>query len=155
MKSIELNWIRKKVDKSIPMPEVVFHSMDGCSGRYYSPEKYELYDPDGKPYLMRYGVIVIDPKFENYASMILAHEWRHHWQYYHGIEFEISPRVNNENYNETLLNYFTGSKTEWDAVRFEYKYSGIFPEWEKPLYPVLKDLMVHPIITYGNTTLNK
>jgi hypothetical protein len=154
MKSLELNWIRKKVDKSIPIPEVVFHPLDGCAGKYYHPEKYELYDLDGKPYLMRYGVIVVNPECELVQTTI-AHEWRHHWQYYNGIEFEISPRVDNEDYDKSLLKYFTGSKTEFDAIRFECKYTGIFPEWEKPLYSILKDLMVHPIITYGNTTLNK
>jgi len=151
MKSLELNWIRKKVDKSIPMPEVVYHSLDKAGGKYYPPDKnHELYDPDGKPYHMRYGVIVINPEYEPFQSTI-AHEWRHHWQHYHGIEFKISPRVDDENYNETLLNYFTGSKTEWDAVRFQYEHVGFlgeYKEWEKLLYPVLKDLMPKKVWVY-------
>ena len=139
-KSFELNWVRLKCDKSIPMPEVVFYSLDDCAGKYYHPENHELYDVDGKPYHMRYGVIVVDPDTPLIHTTI-AHEWRHHWQYYHGIEFEISSIVDNESYNESLLQYVTGSKTELDAIRFEYKYAGTYPEWEKPLYSVLKDLM--------------
>lgn len=155
MKSLELNWIRKKVDKSIPTPEVMFYPLDGCSGKYYSPDtKNEIFDLDGKGYWMRYGVLVINPEIPMVDS-IIAHEWRHHWQYYHGIEFEISPSVDHENYYESLVKYFTNSKTEKDAVRFECKYTGVYPEWEKPLYDILKDLMVHPVITYGNTTPNK
>lgn len=159
MKSLELNWIRKKVDKSIPIPEVVYHPLDKAGGKYYQPNNCELYDPDGKPYLMRYGVIVIDPEYEPFQSTI-AHEWRHHWQYYNGIKFDISPidLFDNFDYDTALLKYFTESNTEQDAVRFQYKHVGFFgeyEEWEKSLYPVLKDLMVHPIITYGNTTLNK
>lgn len=155
MKSFELNWVRLRCDKSIPMPEVVYHPLDNASGQYYHPENNELYDVDGRPYSMRYGVIVINPECELIHTTI-AHEWRHHWQYYHGIEPEISiSKVDNENYDESLLKYFTDSRTEWDAIRFEYKYAGTFPKWERPLYSILKDLMVHPIITYGNKPLKK
>ena len=129
MKSLELNWLRKKVDKSIPIPEVVYHPLENAGGQYYSPNSDdELYDPDGKPYSMRYGVIVINPEYGPYQSTI-AHEWRHHWQHYNGFEFEISPtRLFDEfDYDTALLKYFTESNTEWDAVRFQYKYSTIYP----------------------------
>ena len=159
MKSLELNWIRRKCDKSIPMPEVVYYPLSHASGKYYHPEdRNELYDADGMPHSMKYGVIVINSN-SIMMNTTIAHEWRHHWQYYNGIEFEIGnpPDANlkKEEYEKGLKKYFTDSKTEWDAIRFEYKYAGTYPEWEKPLYHILKDLMVHPLITYGNTTLNK
>ena len=155
MKSLELNWIRRKCDKSIPMPDVMFYPLADASGRYYPPKNREMYDFNGKPYHMRYGVIVINPEYDNIDSTI-AHEWRHHWQHFHGIKFEISSLTmfKELEYNESLLKYFTESKTELDALRFEYKYAGIHDGWEEILHPILKDLIIKPIITYGNNTFN-
>ena len=152
MKSLELNWLRKKVDKSIPIPEVVYHPLENAGGQYYPPDNYELYDPDGKPYSMRYGVIVIDPEYKPYQSTI-AHEWRHHWQEFNGIKYDTPEYVDDDDYCKQVKKYYSTSKAELDALRFQYKYAGFdgpYKEWEEMLYPILKDLMVNPIITYGN-----
>ena len=156
MKNLELNWIRK-FDKTLVMPEVMFYPMDGCSGRYYYPRKdKEIFDEDGRGYWMRYGVIAINPEVNcDYAGTI-AHEWRHHWQCFNGIPFELSKRPDEcEDYNEGLRRYFTSSKTELDAVRFEHKHAGVWEEWEEPLYDLLIGLRPKPIITYGNNTTTK
>ena len=129
MKSLELNWIRRKVDKTIPMPEVVFHPLYNVGGKYYWPNKYELYDMDGKPHSMKNGVIVINPAYYEYVEPIIAHEWRHHWQCFNGIKFESSS-VNLTNtkieYSKLIFKYFTTSKIEMDALRFQYKHAGLY-----------------------------
>lgn len=155
MKSLELNWIRKKVDKTIPMPEVMFYPLTGASGKYYTPRRSELFDLDGKPHDMRYGVIVINPKYNKTESTI-AHEWRHHWQHFHGIKFEISDlkTFGKIKFSQSLINYFRTSKTEKDALRFQYQHAGIHDGWEQILYPFLKDLIINPTITYGNNTIS-
>ena len=158
MKSLELNWIRKRVDKTIPMPEVVFHPLSNAGGKYYWPNKYELYDMNGKPHSMKYGVIVLDPRHHRYIKSTIAHEWRHHWQCFNGIKFESSPinlASHNLSYDELILKYFTTCKIELDALRFEYKYAGLYDGCEEILYDLIKDLRVKPIITYGNNTPNK
>jgi hypothetical protein len=159
MKSLELNWIRKKVDKTIPIPEVMFFPFgDGRAGSYYHPNpKNEIFDIDGKPHSMKYGVIVLNPKYINdYAEEHIAHEWRHHWQCFNGMEFEDGSYLPSKSstYEQSLWDYFTGSKLEMDALRFQYKYAGVNDIWEETLYPLIKDLRIRPIITYANNTLN-
>jgi len=159
MKSLELNWIRRKVDKTIPIPEVMYFPFVGVSGRYYHPSlKNEIFDNDGKPYSMKYGVIAINSNYtdKNVVEGMIAHEWRHHWQYFNGVKMDVSPLdlFSKMNYKEALIKYFTTSKTEFDAIRFQYEHSFIYDVWEKILFDLIKDLHVKPIITYGNNTLS-
>ena len=139
-KSIELNWIRRRVDKSIPIPEVVFFPLEDAAGRYYpSVLGNEIYDIDGHPHSLKYGVIVISTFWEDEIESTIAHEWRHHWQWFHGIEFEINKfKDETLGYDKALKEYFITSKTELDALRFEHKYAGV-SEYHKEL---LKDLLV-------------
>lgn len=157
MKSLELNWIRKKVDKTIPMPEVIFWPLTTCSGKYYPPEEgHEIFDLDDRPHSMCYGAIIVNPEFgDEETQHTIAHEWRHHWQYYHGIDFGKSPikAFDTMEYEDALLKYFTTSDTELDALRFQYKYSGVHDLWEEVLLHLINDLRVKQITTYGNTTL--
>ena len=160
MKSLELNWIRKKVDKTIPIPEMMFFPFsDGRAGSYYTPSpKNEIYDVDGKPYSLIHGAIVVSSKYDSGAQKnIIAHEWRHHWQHFNGIEKEIpkckANQITRENYDDLARLYFTTSKTELDALRFSYVHAGFlsnYEPWEELFYDLIKDLRVKPIITYGN-----
>ncbi len=160
MKSLELNWIRKKVDKSIPLPEVIFFPLtDDKVGSYYCPTpNNEIYDIEGKSYSLKYGAIVVSSRYDNKVQRnIIAHEWRHHWQYYHGIKFEIPKcnvtQITKDNYNDMAKLYFTTSKTELDALRFSYVHAGFlsnYEPWEELFYDLIKDLrVIKPIITYG------
>jgi len=141
MKSLELNWIRN-FDKSLFIPEVVFHSLNSASGKYYPPEKKGwLYDENGHPYLMRFGVIVINPnQSDKEVPRTIAHEWKHHWQYFHGIKFEIPPTnlFNRYSYMTAIVKYFKCSRTESDAIRFEYKHAGMNEYWKEALYNFIK-----------------
>ena len=164
MKSLELNWIRRKVDKTIPFPEVLFFPFtSGRAGSYYNPSpKNEIYDIDGKPHSLKYGAIVVSSKYDNKVQKnIIAHEWRHHWQYFKGIEKETpkckATQITKENYNDIARLYFTTSKTELDALRFSYIHAGFlsnYEPWEELFYDLIKDLRVKPIMTYGNQALN-
>ena len=111
MKSLELNWIRKKVDKTIPIPEMMFFPFsDGRAGSYYTPSpKNEIYDVDGKPYSLIHGAIVVSSKYDSGAQKnIIAHEWRHHWQLH-----QFGPKFVHDNLK----------RFEKDASRFEHKHS--------------------------------
>jgi hypothetical protein len=163
MKSLETNWIRRKVDKTLPIPEIMEFPFVGVGGRYYSPDaKNEIYTITGKPLSMRYGVIVIGDKHEDDVKAgIIAHEWRHHMQHYCGIKYD-KPQCNayeakGDKYNEIAKKYFLTSWSEMDALRFQYKHVGFigkYESWEKLFYDFVKDLHVKPIITYGNNTLS-
>ena len=160
MKSFELNWIRK-VDKSIPIPEVIFFPLSDATGMYFSPDcDNVMFDADGYSYSMDYGVIVVSTLAKNEdIEGTIAHEWRHHWQQYNGFEYDESTITEYDeekmNYDEFAFQYFTTSKAELDALRFEYKYSNIPDQWEELLFKELKDLHVKPVITYKNNPLKK
>jgi hypothetical protein len=164
MKSLELNWIRRKVDKTIPIPEVMFFPFgDGRAGSYCDPDPHnEVFDIDGKPYSMKYGIIIVGSKFgKDEQKNIIAHEWRHHWQYFNGMKHAKSKyratQITQKNYNHAVKQYFSTSKSELDALRFSYLQAGFlgkYEPWEELLYDLIKDLRTKPIITYGNNTFN-
>jgi len=153
-KSLETNWIRKKSDKALPIPEVMYFPFSEADGCYYHPrEKLEIYDIDGKSYSMKYGVIAVNPKNYKNIEETIAHEWRHHMQYFNGIDFgKLSYPLeifNKLPYRKAIWEYFSESEIELDAIRFQYKYSTIFEVWESVLYKLIKDFRPRPIITYG------
>lgn len=141
LRSLETNWLRN-FDRTIPIPEVMFYPLRGCAGKYYRPQETEMYDLDGRPYEMHRGVIVVSPKFEEHVAANIAHEWRHHWQYHRGIKFVIPKKDPqwDDDYELKLLQYFTSSRTELDALRFEYRVAGIHEYWEDVLFDLIQDL---------------
>lgn len=141
LKSLETNWLRN-FDRTIPIPEFMWYPLKGCAGKYYHPCNSEMYDADGRPYHRRFGVIVISPTQQGEIARNIAHEWRHHWQWFRGIKFEIPPKdlFTKHDYDEALIRYFTTSRTEMDALRFEYKMAGVHDYWEELLFDHLKDL---------------
>ena len=92
-----------------------FTDKDGC---YYHPRYgVEIYDMDGKPYSMKYGVIAINSKDQDVEETI-ANEWRHHMQYFNGINFNNFPSsfdsFNKLPYGKAIWKYFSESEIELD-----------------------------------------
>jgi len=159
MKSFETNWIRKKTDKTLPIPEIFEFPLSGCSGSYYDPNtENEIYTITGKPISMKYGVIVVGNKYDdNTKAGIIAHEWRHHMQYYRGIEYDEpkckAHEIQDDSYDDMARKYFLTSTCEMDALRFEYKYTrfeGLYKPWEELFYDFIEDLYIRPTISYVN-----
>lgn len=160
MNSLLTNWIRKKSDKSMLMPEIMYFRFNDAGGKYYYPKKdCEMYDMYGKPHSMKRGVIALNPKYPAIEEQIIAHEWRHHMQYHNGVDFsKTSSNINIQLFNKlpyekALWKYFSDDQIELDAIRFQYKYSSVDDEWEEILYSLIKDFKPRPIITYGNNTI--
>ncbi len=136
--SMELNWIRK-FDKSLINPTVVFSSLKWASGLYYHPEKDEICI-DGKFYHLGCGLIEVS-NFNNETAKetagTIAHEWRHHWQYFNlpkeKVGFEWPKSYNELEYNEMIVKYFTLNPLEMDALRFQKRYSYVYENWEEIL----------------------
>lgn len=120
--SLELNWIPKP--KDIPMPNIVVESVFNCSAYYVEPES-EQHEINGHFYDIDNGLIVIN---ENEVDVIfagtLAHEYRHHWQYYSGIEIDSIWEIKSD-YKSAIIEYFTTYPIEMDALIFEMK---LYPE---------------------------
>lgn len=133
-KSLELNWIRN-FDKSLVIPEVVYSNVN-AGGCYTSPVNNTIVIDD-KEYDCRYGIIEVSIDHPEYADAILAHEWRHHWQACHGWNHEYKYKWNHDNYDDdydvycnAVIQYLTLNPQELDAIRFQYKYSRLYEEWE-------------------------
>lgn len=142
MKSLELNWIRK-FDKSLSMPEVVYSSIDWAGGQYFHPEENEICI-DGKYYNISRGLIEISVSnnvSSKEISSTIAHEWRHHWQYfnlpYEKNKFKWPQTYDDQKYNKLITNYFLLNPLEMDALQFQKKYSSIYEEWEEILHDYL------------------
>jgi hypothetical protein len=162
MKSLETNWIRKKTDRTLPIPEIMEYPLVGSGGCYYAPDpKNEIYTLTGKSISMRCGVIVVDSKYEdNVKAGIIAHEWRHHMQHYAGMEYAQSQcnsyEVKGRKYDKLARQYFSTSESEMDALRFQYKhvgFLGLYKPWEELFYDFVEDLHIKPIISYANYTI--
>jgi hypothetical protein len=159
MKSLETNWIRKKTDKTLPIPEIMEFPLRGAGGIYYHPDPDgEIYTLKGTPVSMKYGVIVIGDKYEDDVKAgIIAHEWRHHMQYCAGMKYDKpqchSHEVKGNKYDNIARRYFSTSKSEMDALRFQYKhvgFRGLYEPWEELFYDFVEDLHIKQIISYAD-----
>ena len=124
MRSVELNFVRNQ-DKSLILPELVFYEANGGNGQYYSPQKQEVQIGD-KYYQLDSGLIQISPENPETFAATLAHEWRHHWQWLHGMgKFFVDSGgwIKHSNrfssYDRALREYFFGCPMEMDALRFQ------------------------------------
>lgn len=138
LKSLELNWIRKQ-DKSLVIPEVIFFPLKSYGGQYMRPQYNEVYDDEGHPHDMKFGAIIISSLFPDNVAGTIAHEWRHHWQTFNGWKYDGIGWHSKSNYYKEIYNYFTKSKSEMDALKFEHRHVGCFEPWEKMFYKHLKD----------------
>jgi hypothetical protein len=121
IKSLELNWIRNE-DKSLVLPTVVFAPLSSYSGYYVSPRAGER-EIEGGFYDLHFGLIVVSTLNPENVAATLAHEWRHHWQacngwVYDGIGWHSQSPAN---YDRAIKEYFTRSRCEFDALRFEWR----------------------------------
>lgn len=116
--SLELNWLR--TEKDILMPSIVFEDIfvGGC---YCSPKEDEAYI-NGKYYPLDNGILVISENYtDDFVINAIAHEWRHHWQWWHGIEDDYKGLNQNLPYKKMIVKYFSESSTEMDALLFSNK----------------------------------
>lgn len=155
MKSLFTNWIRNASDKTMPIPEVMYFRFQNAGAKYYHPQKgKEIFDMFGKPHSLERGVIALNPKSTNLEEELIAHEWRHHMQYFRGADFKGMAKNLNvfklHSYEQALRKYFISEPLELDAVRFQYKHVSVHEIWEKVLYDLISELKSRPIISYAN-----
>lgn len=122
--SLELNWL-KKFDKSLSIPRIAFVTdFEEASGMYFEPEDAEELI-NGIYYPLDKGLLIVRTDLPDSKAPIdtLAHEWRHHWQrynfgttYYDGYPWNASIA-----YDDALIEYYTKSYCEYDALTFANK----------------------------------
>ena len=126
MRSIDLGWLSRR-DKSIPLPLLAFTSdsdfNEDASGSYYHPES-QGYDLFGTTVDVGQALIVIGLDHIDYEKRwleaTLAHEWRHHWQWYNWSYWPDTPaRMNKDiSYEDATAQYFA-TPQERDALWYE------------------------------------
>jgi len=116
--SLELNWLRK--DKDIPMPLILFEKIS-VGGYYCRPAKTEWY-LNGKHYPLDNGLLVVNIETEyDFIVNGIAHEWRHHWQWWMGVTSDCPGWNGGGSYKKNIMQYFLCSRTEMDALLFSNK----------------------------------
>lgn len=125
--SLETRWIRP-LFKQVTQPAVVLDEYEeDYSGIYYFPKREEICI-SGLNVPRDKGIIVVgacDIEVCDFGATI-AHEWRHHLQKvvfgwtYDGIGWN-NPPTDPKEYEQKLASYFTHSRSEADALRFQLK----------------------------------
>lgn len=116
---LELNWLAK-ADKDILLPIVVFADIQ-YEGYLCKPEKKEVLI-DGRYYSLNRGIIVMnDMQNDDDIPATLAHEWRHLWQFYNSFVYDGKDWNTNDkiSYRKRIIEFFTTSYHEYDALLFE------------------------------------
>lgn len=125
MRSIDLNFVARR-DKSLPFPNLAFDEMEGYAGFYVRPQEEEFIWRE-KIHDARRGVIFISTNYPEIIASTIAHEWRHHWQFFNGFQMDGTSWNSPADYDAAIVEYFTKSKSEADALRFQIRTVG----WEK------------------------
>ncbi len=120
--SLETKWLHKYAPW-MPQPKVVFATLKNAAGIYYSPEQGSFLS-NGMD--RSNGIIVVDPVLHDDVDSVIAHEWRHHYQWFHGPFYKgpswkyLSDKYS---YEEAVVKYFTLSPIEMDAFTFSLKHT--------------------------------
>jgi len=121
IRSIELSWIARQ-DKSLPLPLLDFDVLpDEYGARYYPPMRYDLEFND-KVFPLDHGLIQVNTIYNPCTASSLAHEWRHHWQAYHGWKLPGHPIQASISYDDRIKRHFKWPE-EKDALRFELRHT--------------------------------
>ena len=114
--SLELNWLPKA--KDVPLPNMFVVDDYDYSGCYYNPEYAEV-ELDGKCVSIENGLIIIK---SNTSPSTIAHEFRHHLQWWYGMDLGAVAWDFHKPYKDAIVEYYTKSLTELDALLYECKH---------------------------------
>lgn len=130
----DLHWICGQ-DKGIPVPNLVYYD-NGFGGEYISPRDECVINDEWID--AKNGVIVVNPTVHpKYHEGIIAHEWRHHWQKFNGWKYDgVYTVFDPSNYNVTTRKCIMESKSEFDAVKFQWYHSVLYDEWYEIFHDV-------------------
>lgn len=120
--SLELNWLMRDL-RHLPMPGVIYADQLPYAGLYCPPFD-ESSVVEGIELGPHQGVIVISQQeSELTVECSLAHEFRHHWQFWNGWAYDGIGWDENSalDYRKSIARYFSESHSEMDALLYEIK----------------------------------
>ena len=125
-----LYWLVRKA-KDLVVPRVVFIEgpalEEGASGCYYHPFWGEMVEfATGRLISLESGLLVLPTAVDdegiwgkNGLPETLAHEWRHHWQWFNQVHCRAATWTGRIPYQEEIVSYF-GHPREMDALLFSH-----------------------------------
>lgn len=114
--SLELNWLNYPKDVSIPDIVTVGVNDIDYGGCYFEPE-YNAVSVADRSFSLERGLLLV--REDNYESTVV-HEFRHHLQRVHfGVEPDVLNWKTEGNYKDSIIEYFSSSLTEMDALLYE------------------------------------
>jgi hypothetical protein len=115
--NLETRWLH--AEKWLPAPTIVIVSRKFANNAEaaWQPPQAEVF-LEGRYYEARNGLIVLA---DNACDGALAHEFRHHWQYWHGWKYDGNGAGMNLvlPYKQAIVEFFHGSRSEVDALLYE------------------------------------
>lgn len=133
--SLALRGLVPLSEKDVPAVPIVYMEDSEIGGMYHRPVRREC-QIGQRFYDLRRGLILLSllscSDFEisdnyDYEATGLAHEWRHHWQHWHGYESDSlgwPPPGAFDSYNQQIREFYTQSYTEMDALLFSWRVTG-------------------------------
>lgn len=111
-----LSWLPKWMLDSVPvLPTILDYPNWHFPGSYVRPSEYPYLDHDCSN-----GIIVIGKT--NYPAATLAHEFRHHWQYFNtNMDGSGSKMPMGDTWEDRIIHYYTTQPQELDALMFEHR----------------------------------
>lgn len=116
---------RPKSDKEYGFPPVVLLedprvNGERIGGAYFRPSDTEI-EFGGLRYRGQRGLIIVRDDDESHTT--IAHEWRHHWQWCNGWEYDGLGWPPTRSYENDIRRYFRGSRSELDALVYEFTWT--------------------------------
>ena len=109
----DLNWLPNSILKDLQPMKIVYEP--------YNKQIYGGYYTQGTDTL-----VIVEPEDESTVASTIAHELKHHIQFYTGTKpgpSSFSTFSSLYSYEESIYRYFTSYWWEYEALLFEYKYS--------------------------------
>lgn len=125
MRTTDLHWLWRK-DKWLTYPKLLYvNKPDLAAGGVYLHPWPVVYDYQGMEMQPKTAHIIINTAFNHDSKeteCTLAHEWRHHYQYYSGDKSnKVTELADNESYDDFIKRYFLHNEHEMDALRYSLK----------------------------------
>jgi hypothetical protein len=115
---LETRWL--KAPKWLPAPTIVVATeLTNADGFYAPPPLGDVFDHGGCFEKAKGTGLIVLAACAN--EEVLAHEFRHHWQWHCGVPFDHVPFNPDKDYREAVVEFFLKSYTESDALRYELK----------------------------------
>lgn len=98
-----------RTEKALPIPHLIFCNTELYSGAYFSPLDCPFYIKEAKCVIhaMEAAIVISSAFGSREIGNAIAHEWRHHWQFYHGrLPQKLARFDNGMPYREAIATYY-------------------------------------------------